>query len=114
MKFEKETNAFYDSNILAIEVDYYKGGFNPFTGKQEGRGVYVHVRPEKVENNCRSFNPFGEFTFKILVKNLNRKSQKQIDMVGEKIAPHIDGLVAIAETKDKRAFYDKVMSIVLN
>ena len=114
MEFEKETKAFDNANTLTIEVDYHKGGFNPFTGKQEGRGVYVLVRPSKVENGMRSFMLFGEFTFKILVKEMGRKSQKQIDMVGERIAPHIDELVAIAETKDKHAFYDKVMSIVLN
>ena len=110
-RFQTPTTAFKDANVLTIEVRHGKGGVNYFTGRNEGRGVYVHVTPVEVKDGMRSFMLFGEFVFKILVKPTARKSQKAIEQVAAALKPHISDLVAIAERKDEREFAEKVFEL---
>lgn len=114
--FDIPTTAFgEDVNTIELRVSYQLGGHNVFTGRQEGRGVYLSVTPCNVNHDgsfaCRSFMVFGKMNFKMLVKPLNRKSQKAIDEVAAKVDLHKEEIAAIVEKMDERAVYDFVMSL---
>ena len=78
-------------NKLYIEVEYQKGGWSCLTGESSVSGVYVVLTPCSYENGV-----FGTFVngqmhtmgYKILLKEMGRKSQKQIDIAADLIIPH--------------------------
>ena len=81
-----------DLNELKVSVRYDKGGINYFTYKNEKRGVYVHFKPVHRESGIESCTLLGshkESGFKVFVKELGRKSQKQLDDVAQRIEPMV-------------------------
>jgi predicted RNA-binding protein YlxR (DUF448 family) len=78
-----------DGKYAKIKVCYHKGGINYFTGGAEGRGIYIHFAiVEKQDRGgyvMESYSLFGDKTFKILVKKLNRKSAKEEFYVLDKL-----------------------------
>jgi len=79
-----------DLDELRIRVEYQKGGWNIFTGDSENGGVYVYVTPVHRGNCFVSTTIDGNIHnmgYKILLKELGRKSQKQIDIATERIMP---------------------------
>lgn len=69
-------------NRLDIEAGYNIGGMSFLTGEPSSRGIYVYVTAASVSNkngvSIKSFLPLDKGNFKIFVRPLNRKSQKQI------------------------------------
>jgi len=83
---------------LRIRVEYQKGGWNIFTGDSENGGVYVYLTPVHRENGFVSQTIDGNTHnsgYKILVKELGRKSQKQIDLAVERIMPFAETIGGI-------------------
>jgi hypothetical protein len=65
-----------NANIVEIDLNYQLGGWNFFTGSKEGRGIYLSVSPIEKGDGYRGFIAFSGT--KILVKELNRYSDKQL------------------------------------
>ena len=81
---EKYIKAFgKDCNALNIEVAYEEGGTNWYNGQVNRRGIYVRVSPCEVEptNYGRSIKYQLGQGAKVLVKELSRFSQKQLDSI---------------------------------
>ena len=75
---------------LRIMVDYEKGGMNYFSGNVYESGVKVYLTPCTVTNGIVTQTIMGEqhvCGYKIMLKQINRKSQKQIDIAAERIMP---------------------------
>ena len=66
---------------LKLEIYHENGGMNYFNGQVNKKGIYLSwrgVKLEKRENfTCQSFMMFGGLSGKILLKELNRKSDKK-------------------------------------
>jgi len=76
---------------LRIMVDYEKGGMNYFSGNVYESGVKVYLTPCTVTNGIVTQTILGEqhaCGYKVMLKQINRKSQKQIDVMAEKILPY--------------------------
>ena len=67
-----------NANYLKIELYYSLGGYNPFTGKPEGRGYYLSVSPVETSNRDGiDFESYAAFTgSKICILEVTRKSKK--------------------------------------
>lgn len=89
---------------LSVEVDYEKGGWNCFTGDINERGIYVHVTPTRIEEHefngktyySRVTTITGDMSvsgFKVFIKPLNRRSDKQLDIIYNKVGEIIDNVV---------------------
>jgi hypothetical protein len=75
---------------LSIRIDHQKPSFNYFYGGYDKGGVYVYLTPVHRENGFVSQTIDGNthnMGYKILIKELGRKSQKQIDIAVERIMP---------------------------
>ena len=75
---------------LKIRVDYQKGGYNYYTGELESNGVYVYLTPVHRNNGIVGLTIDGNMHnsgYKVLIKELGRKSQKQINLVAEAVFP---------------------------
>lgn len=75
---------------LRVRVDYQKGGYNYFTDDMESSGVYVYLTPVHRNNGIVGQTIDGNLHnsgYKVLVKELGRKSQKQINLVAEAVFP---------------------------
>lgn len=75
---------------LKICVDYQKGGYNYYTGELESNGVYVYLTPVHRTNWSVGSTIDGNMHnsgYKVLIKELGRKSQKQINLVAEAVFP---------------------------
>jgi hypothetical protein len=74
---------------LKISVDYQIGGMNWAYNRMEKRGIYVYIRPIERDGSFEKFGMMHDLTGnnirsnKILVKELGRKSQKQIDKIAD-------------------------------
>lgn len=78
-------------NQLRIMVDYEKGGMNYFSGNVYESGVKVYITPCTVTNGIVTCTILGEqhvCGYKVMLKQINRKSQKQIDIMADKILPY--------------------------
>ena len=75
---------------LRIRIDHQKPSFNYFYGGSDKGGVYVYLTPVHRENGIVSQTIDGNTHnsgYKILIKELGRKSQKQINLVAEAVFP---------------------------
>ena len=80
---EKYIKAFgKDCNALNIAVAYEEGGHNWYNGQVNRRGIYVRVSPCEVEPTSygRSIKYQLGQGAKVLVKELSRFSQKQLEL----------------------------------
>lgn len=61
--------------VIEIDISYTLGGQNYFTGRVDGRGYWLHVRPIDLgEGGTRSFMIFSGY--KMLVQGASRYSDK--------------------------------------
>ena len=61
--------------VIEIDISYTLGGQNYFTGRVDGRGYWLHVRPVDIgEGGFRSFMVFSGY--KMLVQEASRYSDK--------------------------------------
>ena len=99
---------------LRVRVDYQKGGFNYFSGDMESGGVYVYLTPVHRANGFISQTIDGKthnMGYKILIKELNRKSQKQINIVAELIMPKAQKIADLYSTGNHREVYNFIKEI---
>ncbi len=99
---------------LRVKVDYQKGGFNYFSGDIESGGVYVFLTPVHRGNHFVSQTIDGNAHnsgYKILIKELNRKSQKQINIVAELIMPKAQEIADLYSTGNHREVYNLIKEI---
>jgi hypothetical protein len=94
---EKYIKAFgKDCNALNVEVAYEEGGTSWYSGQFNRRGIYVRVSPCEVEstNYGRSVKYQLGRGAKVLVKELGRFSQKQLDSISLE-GEHINNVIDI-------------------
>ena len=99
---------------LKICVDYQKGGYSYFTGDVEEGGVYVYLTPVHRNNGIVSTTIDGNMHnsgYKILLKELGRKSQKQINIAAELVLPYADQIADYYSEGQHQAVYNFVMKI---
>ena len=99
---------------LRVRVDYQKGGFNYFSDDMESGGVYVYLTPVHHGNGFISQTIDGKthnMGYKILIKELNRKSQKQINIVAELIMPKAQEIADLYSTGNHREVYNFIKEI---
>ena len=88
---------------LKVYVDYEKEGGNAMYGSYDDGGIYVYLKPVHREGCVTTYSFLGnkyESGFKYLVKPLNRKSQKQIDLAAAKIEPLVNDFAKLWDEKD--------------
>lgn len=102
-------------NKLRIVVDYQKGGVNWFSGNYHDGGVYVYITPCSYKDGIIGQVITGKTHcdgYKILLKGLNRKSQKQIDLMAEKVLPYGQQIADLYSDAGHQEIYNLIMSIV--
>ena len=103
-------------NKLRVMVDYQKGGINYFSGEFSKSGVFVYLTPCSYENGIVGTTISGDINkdgYKILLKPLSRKSQKQINLMAEKIMPHAQELADLFEAKNHKGVFDLVKTLTV-
>lgn len=103
-------------NELEVKVRYEKGGWNYFNGKTEKRGIYVTIKPVHREFGCIAFQFTGnmkESGFKVLVKELGRKSEKWEEKVAEKLAGMALELTRLYEKEEFNTLVGKLNEMAL-
>lgn len=102
-------------NKLRINVDYQKGGINYFNGEMCESGVYAYITPCTYENGIVGQVITGDQHkngYKIMLKQINRKSQKQIDLMAEKVMPYAGVIADLYSEGKHRDIYNLIKSIV--
>ena len=101
---------------LRINVNYQKGGINYFTGNIENSGVFVYLTPVHRNGICEGQTICGDqhiSGYKILCKPLNRKSQKQINLVAEKVLPHAQQIADLYSDYKHKEVYNLIKTLVV-
>lgn len=116
-----------DGHELEISVSYHLGGYNVFGGGTDARGLNVHfafvgrdLTPSGF--NAVKFMMFDKRAFRVLAKELGRKSDKQTARLVEYVKTITPELVALynvtvdrgateeAKVAAKREIYDLVVA----
>ena len=101
---------------LKIDVDYQKGGINYFNGNIEKRGIYIVVKPCRRHHGIVSTMICGNRHangYKVLIRELGRKSQKQIDFVADKVMPFAEKIADLYSEEKHNEIYDLIKSRVV-
>ena len=101
-------------NELRITVDYQKAGYNYFSGNFSVGGVFVYLTPVRRGNgfvSCTMLGKQHESGYKVLMKPLNRKSQKQINLVAEKVLPYAQQIADLYSYGKHNEVYNLLKSI---
>ena len=99
---------------LRVEVDYQKGGFGILSGEYSDSGVYVSLTPCMHENGVTGTYINGDLHtmgFKILLKKMGRKSQKQIDLASERIIPYAQKIADYYSERDYNSVHTLIMKV---
>jgi len=99
---------------LCINVDYQKGGINYFSGNYSDSGVFVYLTPVHRDGICVSQTILGkqhECGYKILLKQINRRSQKQINLMAEKVLPYAQQIADLYSDRKHQDVYNLIKSI---
>lgn len=102
-------------NELRINVKYQKGGVNYFSGNYSDSGVYVFLTPVHRGNGFESSVITGSqhtSGYKILLKQINRKSQKQIDLAAAKVLPYAQQIADLYSDMKHQDVYNLIKSIM--
>ena len=100
---------------LKINIDYQKGGYNYFSGNLNESGVYTYITPIHRGNGFCSQSILGDqhsCGYKIFLKELNRKSQKQINLMAEKVIPHSQEIADLYSDYKHRVVYDLIKKLI--
>ena len=109
----KSASSVYDE--LRINVAYQKGGINYFSGNIEQSGVFVYLTPVHRDGICVGQTICGDqhvSGYKILCKPLNRKSQKQINLVAEKVLKHANEIADLYSDYKHREVFNLIKTLV--
>lgn len=102
-------------NELKIKVDYQKGGVNYFSGNYSDSGVFVYLTPVHRGNGFEGFSITGKQHidgYKILLKQINRKSQKQIELAAAKVLPYAQQIADLYSDMKHQDVYNLIKSIM--
>lgn len=102
-------------NELKIEVDYQKGGVNWFSGDYCESGVFVYLKPVHRGNGFEGCSITGKTHvdgYKILLKQINRKSQKQIELAAAKVLPYAQQIADLYSDMKHQDVYNLIKSIM--
>lgn len=100
---------------LRINVNYQKGGINYWNGKMEESGVFVYLTPVHRDGICVGQTICGDrhiSGYKILCKPLNRKSQKQINLVAEKVLKHASEIADLYSDYKHQEVFNLIKTLV--
>ena len=102
-------------NELRINIDYQKGGVNYFSGNYSDSGVFVYLTPVHRGNGFEGFSITGKQHidgYKILLKQINRKSQKQIELAAAKVLPYAQQIADLYSDMKHQDVYNLIKSIM--
>jgi len=93
MEFKQKSSGDYVVNskpegyAVQIQLYYNKGGMNYFTGRQVRRGIYLAVNAVEIIDNgsYKTVRIVPTDGVRICLKELKRKSAKQIDLQKDRI-----------------------------
>lgn len=87
-----------EGQVTRAEVYYDLGGGNVWTGKGEPRGIWLSIRPTKIELHngyqTESFEVFGSKGKRIFLVELKRANPKTLAAVAAKLDADIPALAA--------------------
>jgi hypothetical protein len=93
--------------VYEVEVCYSLGGYNYFTGSSYRRGVYVNITPKEISEagfvSCVLLGNENESGMKMLLEELQRKSEKTLQLWYERVKPIVDEMIEIAKKEGVRA-----------
>ena len=92
------------NKYLSIETTYQLGGTNYGTGQAEKRGIYLHFTTVDIEENYRRFSLYGDGNCKVFVKELKRKSQKQLELFHKYVLDNIEEFIESFNTDKQQLF----------
>lgn len=80
-----------EGNIEAkLDIYYRLGGYNDYHRKEEKRGIVLSFGTVEVNGMWESSKPQDRSSFKVLLKELNRKSDKQLTLISDVIHQNQD------------------------
>lgn len=108
------TTAIASANTIEIKVTYDKGGYNPFNGRNEGRGIYLHISPITVTShgNYEEISYIAFTGVKYFLKELGRKSQKQLEIIENKLEPQFEEIAKMFEKNDRQGILNLLMEVL--
>ena len=105
-------------NKLRISFDYQKcGSINILNGEYETGGVYVYLMPCRNENGITSTVWDGKthtMGYKICLKEMSRKSQKQIEIAASRIIPKAQEIADLYCEYKYKEVYELIMKTYNN
>ena len=79
------------NKYLVLHVNYVLGGYaDPCSDK---RGITLNFIHTEIDNGSRKFMAHGDGNCKLFVKELKRKSQKQIDLFYDYVETNIEKFI---------------------
>lgn len=100
-----------ENEFLVLEVTYQLGGTNFATYKKESRGIYLHFTNKTITQHdgyeSSQFSLYGDGNCKVLVKELKRKSQKQLDLFFDFLKENKDEFI-MAFNNNKGQIFDLI------
>lgn len=97
---------------LSLKVEYHLGGANYNTCKKESRGIYLHITKMKISGDfpyqTRSFLLYGDGNCKVLIKELKRKSKKQIELFFKFLNENKEKFIEAALDSDRTKLFDLI------
>ena len=113
--YEQDLRTQNECAKIKVELSYLLGGINYFTYKKESRGLYLSITPVEIKDRgngfiCESFVGFSGIKF--LVKELGRKSDKQHQLLWDKILPHTRHLADLFEKGEYQSIMNKLNELL--
>lgn len=99
---------------LKVEIDHAHGGCSFLTGENYESGVYVFLTPCTHKNGVtRTYWDGNTHTmgYKILLKEMSRKSQKQINLAADLIIPYAQQIANYYSDGNHPAVYKFIMKL---
>lgn len=94
---------------VQIQIDYNLGGINYFNYKEEKRGYYLRFSPCKhteIDNGvyCTEMQPMHERSFKICIKEVNRKSTKTFNDLNARFTENLQTILEKYEESNETVY----------
>lgn len=102
---------------LRIHVGYEKGGYNYFSGNTHKRGIYVYITPvcrNGISVSTMILGSVYECGYKLFLKEVGRKNQKQEDLIFSKIENSTlkDEIADLYQKQQYHVINKKIMDII--
>jgi len=97
-------------NTMLIELYYDLGGYNYFSGENEARGYRLSFTHAFMDGYSKQISPMNNKNFRVLVKEVKRKSKKTEEKLIQQVKKYEDELFD-AFSKDEK---DIILDIINN